>query len=184
MKVTCLALVGSANEPIVLRNYATHFPDLHFHYLINTCLDVIDENASVTAGPSGREMFTGLLYALEDLAVYGYVTITRAKFIVVLSMAVSSSGGSGNGASSSVGAGVPSSGSVHAKEAEIRALFKNVHACYIAHMANPFRLGVDLESPMMDSVSSPRHRYLREALDLVVMRASSGAGGGRVGVPT
>lgn len=39
-----------------------------------------------TVGTQSSELYLGLLYALEDMAVYGYMTNSRVKFIVVLGM--------------------------------------------------------------------------------------------------
>ncbi|CAG8433045.1 6331_t:CDS:2 [Ambispora gerdemannii] len=40
----------------------------------------------VNSGPKTTDAYLGLLYAMEDLAVYGYLTNTRVKFVIVLAV--------------------------------------------------------------------------------------------------
>lgn len=91
-----LMTVGhSKNNPLLLQNY-TSAPDLSFHYIIHTVLDVIEERGMTPSPPhfhpqgsssgNSTDAYLGLLYALEDTAVYGYVTSSKIKFIVALGM--------------------------------------------------------------------------------------------------
>lgn len=61
-----------------------------------------------------RELYYGLLYALEDMAVYGYITNTNIKFIVVLGLTESA-----------------------IKDADLRPLMRRLHLAYIALVSDP-----------------------------------------------
>ena len=66
--------------------------DLAYHYIIHTVLDVIEERAGIAVRTT--EMYLGLLYALEDVNVYGYLSNTGLKFLVVIGTTSSSGSGS------------------------------------------------------------------------------------------
>ena len=56
-----------------------------FHYIAHVSLDVIEEklqSAGITN--SKDDMYLGFLGPIEDYKVYGYVTNTSVKFVVVL----------------------------------------------------------------------------------------------------
>ncbi|CAG8692776.1 13112_t:CDS:2, partial [Ambispora leptoticha] len=77
-------LLIEPNNPLYIRNFSTTHPDLKYHYIAHTSCDVIEER--VTSGPKTTDAYLGLLYAMEDLAVYGYLTNTRVKFVIVLAV--------------------------------------------------------------------------------------------------
>ena len=104
----CVAVLDRNSTPLAL---ATSDPDreLDFHYIVHTSIDVINEKcAGSTAGSSGatsvgqpgakleggvgavansaanRELYLGVLYSTEQHKVFGYVTNTKIKFIVIV----------------------------------------------------------------------------------------------------
>ncbi|RIB16515.1 Sedlin [Gigaspora rosea] len=84
IKIQCIAIIGKMNNPLYIKNFSTTHPDLKYHYIAHTSIDVIEERVSTS--PEASDTYLGLLYAMEDLAVYGYLTNTRVKFVVVLSV--------------------------------------------------------------------------------------------------
>ncbi|KAF7723509.1 Trafficking protein particle complex subunit 2-like protein [Apophysomyces ossiformis] len=52
---------------------------------------------------------------MEDLAVYGYITNTRVKFIVVVSI---------------------TDGII--RDADMKAIFRTIHSAYVSQVCNPF----------------------------------------------
>lgn len=40
----------------------------------------------VTANPKNTESYLGLLYTMDDVAVYGYITVSKMKIILALSL--------------------------------------------------------------------------------------------------
>jgi hypothetical protein len=73
-------------------------------------IDVFEERLSTKS----QELYQGLLYALEDMTAYGYVTNSKIKIVLVL------------GINDSV------------KDSEIRLLMKKVANCYCTLVFNPF----------------------------------------------
>ncbi|KAJ3288794.1 Trafficking protein particle complex subunit 2-like protein [Blyttiomyces sp. JEL0837] len=69
----------------------------------------------VTAGTKNTDLYLGLLYAMADLAVYGYMTNTKVKFIVVITVAETS-----------------------VKDIEMRNVFRRIHNAYVNLASNPF----------------------------------------------
>ncbi|OZJ02566.1 hypothetical protein BZG36_04339 [Bifiguratus adelaidae] len=111
--INCIAVIGKQNNPLYIRNCNPAHPDLKFHYLAHTAIDVIEER--VAAGPKAADLYLGLLYSMEDLAVYGYMTNTRVKFVVVIT--------------------VPD-GLV--RDSDMKMIFRQIHAAYTAQVCNPF----------------------------------------------
>src|SRR5262245_21031800 len=90
--INCIAIIGKSNQPLYLHNYHPAHPDLKYHYIAHTACDAVDERASAGQQKSSSatlEPYLGLLYTIEDLAIYGYMTNTRVKFVVVVSVAES-----------------------------------------------------------------------------------------------
>ncbi|CEG49077.1 trafficking protein particle complex subunit 2-like protein [Plasmopara halstedii] len=83
--IACVAVIGAANNPLYIRTFGEESEDLGFHYVAHVSLDVIEEKmrcAAVTA--SKDDMYLGFLGPIEDYRVFGYVTNTSVKFVVVL----------------------------------------------------------------------------------------------------
>ncbi|CAG8515068.1 416_t:CDS:2 [Funneliformis caledonium] len=114
IKIQCIAIIGKQNNPLYIKNFSASHPDLKYHYIAHTSCDVIDERVGA-AGPEAADTYLGLLYAMEDLAVYGYITNTRVKFVVVLS--------------------VPDA---VIKNTDMKNLFRKIHTVYINQVCNPF----------------------------------------------
>ena len=62
---------------------------------------------------TGSDSYLGLLYPTEDYKVYGYLTSTHVKLILVTH-------------------------NFNAKEASVRKVFESLHAAYIDAISNPF----------------------------------------------
>ena len=59
--------------------------ELKFTYIVHTSLDVIEEKITIVSrNPTDpRDLFLGLLYPTEDYKVYGFITNTQVKFIII-----------------------------------------------------------------------------------------------------
>ncbi|ORZ02356.1 Sedlin [Syncephalastrum racemosum] len=112
-EINCIALIGKQNNPLYIKNFSKTHPDLKYHYIAHTSIDVIEER--VANGPKNLELYLGLLYAMEDLAVYGFMTNTRVKFVVVVSV---------------------TDGII--RDADMKAIFRKVHSAYLTQICNPF----------------------------------------------
>ncbi|KAI9289489.1 Sedlin, N-terminal conserved region-domain-containing protein [Umbelopsis sp. AD052] len=111
--INCIAVIGKQNNPLYIKNYSSSHPDLKYHYIAHTAIDVIEER--VLNNPKLTDAYLGLLYAMEDLAVYGFMTNTRVKIILVIAVTDNV-----------------------IKDADIKAIFTKVHSAYVSHVCNPF----------------------------------------------
>ncbi|XP_066205122.1 trafficking protein particle complex subunit 2-like protein isoform X2 [Saccopteryx leptura] len=91
--------------------------ELKFHYMVHTSLDVVDEKISAMGKTlvDQRELYLGLLYPTEDYKVYGYVTNSKVKFVMVVD-----------------------SSNTALRDNEIRSMFRKLHNSYTDVMCNPF----------------------------------------------
>ncbi|AWP01452.1 Trafficking protein particle complex subunit 2-like protein isoform 2 [Scophthalmus maximus] len=81
----CIAVIAKENYPLYIRSVPTQ-NELKFHYTVHTSLDVVEEKISAVGKSLGdqRELYLGLLYPTEDYKVYGYVTNSKVKFVIVV----------------------------------------------------------------------------------------------------
>ena len=106
-KVQCVAVLGKRNNPLYLRVLQHNEERLKCHYIVHSSLDVVDAkslpnaigfvshtyipqptiahgiHAHVTVAGNSEGRYLGLLEAQENYKVYGYITCTQTKFIVV-----------------------------------------------------------------------------------------------------
>uniref|UniRef100_A0AAR2L5F3 Trafficking protein particle complex subunit 2-like protein n=1 Tax=Pygocentrus nattereri TaxID=42514 RepID=A0AAR2L5F3_PYGNA len=104
------------NYPLYIRSVPSQ-SELKFHYTVHTSLDVVEEKIS-TAGKAmaeQRELYLGLLYPTEDYKVYGYVTNSKVKFVIVVD-----------------------SSNTSLRDNEIRSMFRKLHNSFTDVMCNPF----------------------------------------------
>jgi len=115
MAVT-VAVIGRENDPLYIHTIYPE-PELKFHYIVHTCLDVIEEKAAslTKASQDPRELYLGLLYPTEDYKVYGYVTNTKIKFVIIVE-----------------------STNTTLRDNDIRMMFKKIHTAYVTMVSNPF----------------------------------------------
>ncbi|KAK3815057.1 MAG: trafficking protein particle complex 2 [Benniella sp.] len=119
INICCIAIIGKQNNPLYIKNFNSSQPDLKYHYIAHTSCDVIEERAVNKT----QEMYLGTLFSMEDLAVYGYMTNTKIKFITVLNMP-----------------------DVTIKDLDMKNVFRRIHAAYVSHACNPF---YDIDSQKM-----------------------------------
>ena len=73
------------------------------------------DERSASSSRANAEQYLGLLYTLEDLAIYGFQTCTRLRFLLMLSL------------------------TDHAvRDIDMLTLFKAVYTAYLKYSANPF----------------------------------------------
>ncbi|XP_075530954.1 trafficking protein particle complex subunit 2-like protein isoform X1 [Dermacentor variabilis] len=122
--------LGASNSPLFVKT-VTPCNELKFLYTIHTSLDVVEEKISPGNKSSGdvRELYLGLLYPTEDYKVYGYVTNTKTKFIVIVETSRTT-----------------------LRDNEIRQMFHKLHASYCDVVCNPFYVpGDQIVSRSFDS---------------------------------
>ncbi|KAJ1644513.1 hypothetical protein J3B02_000225 [Coemansia erecta] len=117
MKILCIAILNRQGNPIYMRSFNgedIQRDDVKYSYLAHTSCDVIEERI---AQGKISDLFLGLLQTAGDMVVYGYVLNTGIRMILVMS--------------------APSESAV-VRSAEIRQIFQQIHAAYIAMVCNPF----------------------------------------------
>lgn len=108
--------------------------ELSRQWLVHTALDALEERLATTnTNNSGtntntsrtdmRDLYLGLLYSTDTHKIYGYVTNTRIKLVLV----TSSSSPSGS----------------NIRDAEVRTALRRLHALYADAICNPFHLPGD-----------------------------------------
>ncbi|XJO70625.1 hypothetical protein BDV3_000272 [Batrachochytrium dendrobatidis] len=111
-KITGLAVIGKNNNPLYIRNF-TNQPSLKYHFLAHTSCDVLEEK--VAPGSKNFDLYLGLLYIMEDLSVYGYMTNTRIKFVLMVTVADTA-----------------------IKDQDIKGIFRKIHSAYVDLQLDPF----------------------------------------------
>ncbi|CAG8456168.1 283_t:CDS:2 [Diversispora eburnea] len=43
IKIQCIAIIGKMNNPLYIKNFTDTHPDLKYHYIAHTSIDVIEE---------------------------------------------------------------------------------------------------------------------------------------------
>ncbi|KAG8057604.1 hypothetical protein GUJ93_ZPchr0002g25562 [Zizania palustris] len=115
--IVCVAVVGHQNNPLYLQSFTEADDALKLHHVVHCSLDVIGErvNNPKRNAPALNETFLGLLYPTENYKVYGYLTNTKVKFIMVTT-------------------------DLDVKDADARNFFRKFHAAYVDAVSNPFHV--------------------------------------------
>lgn len=133
----CIAILDRNSTPLKL---STNDPskEVAFHYIVHTSLDVIEEKCqSSNIAPSAvkpaeplRDLYLGILYSTEQHKVFGYVTNTSIKFIIIVEAS-----------------------NTNIRDNEIRQMFRKLHAGYSNMLFNPFYVpGEPIQSKKFDGV--------------------------------
>ncbi|KAL0811669.1 hypothetical protein ABMA28_009117 [Loxostege sticticalis] len=133
----CVAVIGKDNSPLYIGgigNDSGSDNELSRQWLVHTALDALEERLTTTGnGAAGananaartdmRDLYLGLLYSTDTHKIYGYVTNTRIKLVLV----THSTSPSGS----------------NIRDAEVRAALRRLHALYADAVCNPFHLPGD-----------------------------------------
>lgn len=94
---------------------------MRYHYFAHAALDVMDERTALATAPgassnrTSSEQYLGLLSTLEDLAIYGFQTCAKLRFLLMISL------------------------TDHAvRDIDMLTLFRAVYTSYLKYSANPF----------------------------------------------
>ncbi|KRT83222.1 hypothetical protein AMK59_3589 [Oryctes borbonicus] len=117
----CAAIIGKDNSP----KYFTclnPYDELNLQYKVLSSLDVVEEklNSGTKSGSDIRELYLGMLYSLETHKIYGYVTNTKIKFVIIVD-----------------------STNIAIRDNEIRSMFRKLHSIYADYVCNPFHIPGD-----------------------------------------
>ena len=110
--VACVAFIGARNDPLYFKSFSSE-EQAKLQLAVYSSLDAVEvavnesrSGGSTTVGgkPSSAENFLGLLFPFEDYKIFGYLTNTNVKIIVVVR-------------------------DVLLREDKVRELFKGLHRC-------------------------------------------------------
>ncbi|XP_045455915.1 trafficking protein particle complex subunit 2-like protein [Melitaea cinxia] len=133
----CVAVIGKDNSPLYIGgigNDSSTENELSRQWLVHTALDALEERLTTTSGNNTntstnatrtdlRDLYLGLLYSTDTHKIYGYVTNTKIKLVLV----TSSTSPSGS----------------NIRDAEVRTALRRLHALYADAICNPFHLPGD-----------------------------------------
>ncbi|EMD40866.1 hypothetical protein CERSUDRAFT_25489, partial [Gelatoporia subvermispora B] len=116
LRLNAVAFVSPQNHPILIRTFGQQRQDeLKYHYIAHTSLDVIDERIAAAATSKSTECYLNLLYTMEDVAVYGFITPLKVKIIIALALS-----------------------DAVVRDVDVVTIFKALHTAYRHAVANPF----------------------------------------------
>jgi len=155
LRLNAVAFVSPQNHPILIRTFTKQDENaIKYHYIAHTSLDIVEER--VSSNGKFTDCYLGLLYALEDVAVYGYITPPKVKIILAFGLT-----------------------DTVIKDAEVNTIFKALHMAYYSAIANPF-LKLDAppdanqtHSPYLQ-VGSPKWKAFRKRVDDISKAVSGG----------
>ncbi|OCL03603.1 Sedlin [Glonium stellatum] len=154
--IACIGVIGKHNNPL----HISLFPPeerapLEFSFLLSSCLDIFE--ARLPHKTADQDF--GLLQAVDErLAMYGWLTNTGVKFVIVVDM---------EGRQASVFE-TRSSASVGLRDADLKPAFRALQTAYIGLLRNPF-YDPDDHSPVtanaeqrVGSTQITSRRFIRE----------------------
>ncbi|KAF2069131.1 hypothetical protein CYY_009547 [Polysphondylium violaceum] len=116
-KIVCVAIVGKNNNPLFIQDFSSGITEenkLKLHYIVHCSLDIIEDKPGPVKKNVPSDMYLGLLYPTEDYKVYGYMTNTKIKFIIVVL------------------------DTSDIKDSDIKIFFKRLQSLFINTTSNPF----------------------------------------------
>ncbi|KAG6337347.1 hypothetical protein ID866_1720 [Astraeus odoratus] len=112
LRLNAVALISPQNHPIFIRTFQKG-DELKYHYVAHTSLDVIEERISGATKPT--ECYLGLLYVMDDVAAYGYVTPLKMKMVIALALTDSV-----------------------VRDVDVIMIFRALHMAFYQAVSNPF----------------------------------------------
>lgn len=134
----CIGVIAKENYPLYIKCAPNVENEVNFHFTVHTSLDVIEEKMASLGKTSSltttdlREFYLGQLYPSEDYRIYGYVTNTKVKFVIVVE-----------------------SSNTQLRDNEVRSMFRRLHNAYTDVICNPFHVpGDKIKSKSFDSIAA------------------------------
>ncbi|KAJ3999013.1 Sedlin, N-terminal conserved region-domain-containing protein [Lentinula boryana] len=147
LRLNAVAFISPQNHPILIRTFMKQDETaIKYHYIAHTSLDVIEERG--LASSKSSECYLGLLYSMEDVAVYGYITPLKVKIVLATALT-----------------------DAVARDVDINmASRKTLHMAYYSAISNPFLVLQDSSGTIHDTfrpllAGSPKWKHLRRRVD-------------------
>lgn len=100
LPVEAVAIIGPQNNPLLIKKFGGSSKGegvgsisyLRLNFISHTMIDIIEERIAAptpgttsTSSPATKQdCYLGLLAVLEDLAVFGYISCTRVKYLIFI----------------------------------------------------------------------------------------------------
>ena len=126
MNPVCIAIISNDNSPLLMQTSSAYkSSELDLMFLAHSSLDVIEEKLTArNTAVDQRELYLGQLYPTEQYKIYGYVTNSKVKILVMT-----------ENTSQNI-------------DQEVKILFKQLHRSYTQLISNPFyRPGDKIQTP-------------------------------------
>ncbi|TKX18710.1 sedlin-like protein 2 [Elsinoe australis] len=129
--IACIGVIGRHNNPLHIALFPADDEKeprnkLEFSFMLSSCLDIFE--ARMPSKPVGQDF--GLLQAIDErLAMYGWLTNTGVKFVIVVDMEGRTIEPQSAGRSASV---------IGLKSSDLNPAFHAIHNAYINLLRNPF----------------------------------------------
>ncbi|KAK5171255.1 uncharacterized protein LTR77_004399 [Saxophila tyrrhenica] len=128
--IACLGFIGRHNNPLHISlfpatgtGYEAERNKLEYSFMLNSCLDIFEGRMPT----KGLTQDFGLLHALDErIAMYGWVTNTGVKIVIVVDM----EGVPAEGAKVTAGLGL--------RNSDLTPAFHALQTAYIRLLRNPF----------------------------------------------
>lgn len=126
MTIAAIGIVGKDNKPLLLRTKYDYLEEgkkdeterLKLIIMLHSCLDLMDDRQSHHPTSQHRDPFLGLLTQLENYKVYGLLSTTKTKVLLIISVS-----------------------STSLRETDVKGLLKQIHTFYIeGTTCNPFHI--------------------------------------------
>ncbi|KAL1304736.1 hypothetical protein AAFC00_003681 [Neodothiora populina] len=128
--IACIGVIGRHNNPLHISLFAAEGDSeprdkLEFSFMLSTCLDLFE--ARMPSKTVGQDF--GLLQAIDErLAMYGWLTNTGVKFVIIVDMEGRSSNLQDNKNPAVLGL----------KNSDLTSTFQAIQIAYIRLLRNPF----------------------------------------------
>ncbi|KAI9734815.1 MAG: hypothetical protein M1834_001893 [Cirrosporium novae-zelandiae] len=132
--IACIGVIGKQDNPLLITVFPPHQDsELEFHFMLNSCLDIFE----IRQNNKAIDQDLGLLQAIDErLAMYGWLTNTGVKFMIIVDMA-----GKPARAEGAWGKNAPVQG---LRDADLKPAFRALQTAYIHLLQNPFFTPDDL----------------------------------------
>jgi hypothetical protein len=109
--IASICVIGRLNNPLYLQTFNNYLDRTRFAHLSHAALDLVAER--LAEGRHHDNAYLGLLFPADEFNVYGYLSNTGIKFVVVTSESLEN-------------------------DASIHFLMQQLHEAYSANIFNPF----------------------------------------------
>jgi len=130
--IACIGIIGRQDNPLHISLFPSAIPNapprdsLEFQFLLNSSLDIFE--ARLPYGKADHDF--GLLHAVdEQLAMYGYLTTTGVRLVIVVDMEGRMAGSEAESKNSAL---------LGIRDSDLRPAWRAIHKAYVRLLRNPF----------------------------------------------